>query len=105
MFTGISFVTQIGKHSTQYVMKVYNILAGTFVLTVGIAYADQSVNEWLSWSVIDHMTRCIDSLDCEVVTNDTSNSQSAEGGVRQSPPRQFPATSERGERVAVAHAD
>ena len=33
------------------------MLAGLFVLTVGIAYADHSMTEWLSRSVIDSMTR------------------------------------------------
>jgi hypothetical protein len=48
LFTGISFTTQVSKHSTQYVVSVYAILAGMFVLTVGIAYVDHSVAEWLS---------------------------------------------------------
>lgn len=46
--TGIGFATQIGEHSTQYIATVYLILAGLFVLTAGIAYADHSVTEWLS---------------------------------------------------------
>jgi len=46
--TGIGFATQIGEHSTQYVVTIYFILAGMFALTVGIAYADHSVDEWLS---------------------------------------------------------
>jgi len=46
--TGIGFATQIGEYSLQYVVSVYLILAGIFGLTVGIAYADHSVNEWLS---------------------------------------------------------
>jgi len=48
LFTGISFTTQIGRHSTQYVVSVSAILAGMFVLTLGLAYADRSVTEWLS---------------------------------------------------------
>jgi len=48
LLTGIAFATRIGEHSTRYVVTVYLILAGTFVLTVGIAYADRSVTEWLS---------------------------------------------------------
>jgi hypothetical protein len=48
LFTGISFTIQIGEHSAQYVVSVYAILVGMFVLTVGIAYADHSVTEWLS---------------------------------------------------------
>ncbi|SEO26657.1 hypothetical protein SAMN04487948_101424 [Halogranum amylolyticum] len=46
--TGIGFATQIGEHSTQYIATVYLMLAGMFVLTVGIASADHSVTEWLS---------------------------------------------------------
>jgi len=46
--TGIGFATQIGDHSTQYIVTVYFMLAGMFALTVGIAYADHSVTEWLS---------------------------------------------------------
>ncbi|CDK39069.1 hypothetical protein BN903_52 [Halorubrum sp. AJ67] len=46
--TGIGFATQIGEHSLQYVVSVYLILVGMFVLTAGIAYTDHSVNEWLS---------------------------------------------------------
>jgi len=46
--TGISFATRIGDHSAQYVVLVYLMLAGLFVLTVGIAYADHSITEWLS---------------------------------------------------------
>jgi hypothetical protein len=47
LFTGIGFATQIGEHSGRYVLLVYLMLAGLFVLTVGIAYADHSVTEWL----------------------------------------------------------
>lgn len=46
--TGIGFTTQIGDHSAQYIVSVYPMLAGLFVLIVGIAYADHSVTEWLS---------------------------------------------------------
>jgi hypothetical protein len=46
--TGIGFATQIGDHSAQYIVLVYLMLAGLFVLTVGIAYADHSMTEWLS---------------------------------------------------------
>jgi hypothetical protein len=46
--TGIGFATQIGDHSTQYIIRVYLMLAGLFVLTVGIAFADHSITEWLS---------------------------------------------------------
>lgn len=46
--TGIGFATQIGDHSAQYIVSVYLALAGLFVLTVGIAYADHSMIEWLS---------------------------------------------------------
>ncbi len=46
--TGIAFATRIGEHSARYVVTVYLVLAGTFALTVGIAYADHSVTEWLS---------------------------------------------------------
>lgn len=45
--TGIGFTTQIGDHSAQYIVSVYLMLAGLFVLIVGIAYADYSVTEWL----------------------------------------------------------
>jgi predicted RND superfamily exporter protein len=48
LFTGIGFATRIGEHSAPYVVTVYFMLAGMFVLTVGIAYADHSVTEWLS---------------------------------------------------------
>jgi hypothetical protein len=48
LLTGIGFATQIGDHSTQYIVLVYLMLAGLFVLTVGIAYADNSITEWLS---------------------------------------------------------
>ena len=43
--TGIGFTTQIGEHSLQYVVSGYLILAGMFVLTMALAYADHSVNE------------------------------------------------------------
>jgi hypothetical protein len=46
--TGIGFATQIGDHSAEYIGLVYLMLAGLFVLTVGIAYADHSITEWLS---------------------------------------------------------
>jgi hypothetical protein len=46
--TGIGFATRIGNHSAQYVVTVYLLLAGMFVLTLGVAYADHSVTEWLS---------------------------------------------------------
>jgi hypothetical protein len=46
--TGVGFATRIGDHSTQYVATVYLLLAGLFVLTLGVAYADHSVTEWLS---------------------------------------------------------
>jgi len=46
--TGIGFATQIGDHSAQSIVLVYLMLAGLFVLTVGIAYADHSMTEWLS---------------------------------------------------------
>jgi len=46
--TGIGFATQIGDHSARYVVSVYLLLAGMFVLTVGIAYADHSLHEWFS---------------------------------------------------------
>ena len=46
--TGIGFATQIGDHSAQSIVLVYLMLAGLFVLTVGIAYADYSMTEWLS---------------------------------------------------------
>lgn len=48
LFTAISFSTQIEKHSAQYVISVYALLSGMFVLTLGLAYADRSVTEWLS---------------------------------------------------------
>jgi hypothetical protein len=48
LLTGVGFATQVGDHSPRYVVTVYLMLAGLFVLTVGIAYAEQSVNEWLS---------------------------------------------------------
>jgi hypothetical protein len=48
LLTGIGFVTQIGDHSAQYIVLMYLMLAGLFVLTVGIAYADHSITEWLS---------------------------------------------------------
>ncbi len=44
VLTGISFLTQIGTHPTEYVVKVHALLTGLFILTVGIAYADRSVN-------------------------------------------------------------
>jgi hypothetical protein len=46
--TGIGFATRSGNHSAQYVVTVYLLLAGMFVLTLGVAYADHSVTEWLS---------------------------------------------------------
>jgi len=46
--TGIGFATQIGDHSAQYVVTVYLMLAGMFLLTVVIAYVDHSIHEWLS---------------------------------------------------------
>jgi hypothetical protein len=46
--TGIGFATQIGDHSVEYIVLVYLMLAGLFVLTVDIAYADHSITEWLS---------------------------------------------------------
>ena len=45
---GISFLIQIGTHPTEYVVKVYALLTGLFILTVGITHTDRSVNEWLS---------------------------------------------------------
>ncbi len=46
--TGIGFATRIGERSAQYVVSIYLILAGMFLLTVGIGYADHSIHEWLS---------------------------------------------------------
>jgi hypothetical protein len=48
LLTGGGFATQVGAHSTRYVVTVSLLLAGMFVLTVGIAYAEQSMSEWLS---------------------------------------------------------
>jgi len=45
--TRIGFATQIGDHSVQYIVLVYLMLAGLFVLTMGIAYTDHSMTEWV----------------------------------------------------------
>lgn len=45
--TGIGFATRTSEHPVQYTVKVYFLLAGMFVLTVGIAYADHTFTEWL----------------------------------------------------------
>ena len=45
LLTGISFATKSGDHSAQYVVRIYLLLAGLFVLTVGIAYVDHSLTE------------------------------------------------------------
>ena len=42
---GIGFATQIGDHSTLYIATIYLMLAGMFVLTLGLAYADMSLTE------------------------------------------------------------
>ena len=42
---GLGFATQIGEHSPLYVGTIYLMLAGMFVLTIGLAYADQSLTE------------------------------------------------------------
>jgi len=42
---GIGFATQIGDHSTLYIATIYLMLAGMFVLTLGLAYADKSLTE------------------------------------------------------------
>ena len=48
LFTGVGFAAQAGEHSTWYVLRIYLVLAGLFVVTIGIAYTDYSVAEWLS---------------------------------------------------------
>jgi hypothetical protein len=42
---GLSFATQMDEYSTLSVATIYLLLAGMFVLTVGLAYADRSLTE------------------------------------------------------------
>lgn len=42
---GLGFATQIDEYSPLYVGTIYLMLAGMFVLTIGLAYADQSLTE------------------------------------------------------------
>jgi hypothetical protein len=54
---GTGFTTQIGEHSLRYVVSAFLILTGMVVLSMGIEYADHSVNEWPSEFASDSMTR------------------------------------------------
>ena len=42
---GLGFATQMDEYSTLSVATIYLLLAGMFVLTVGLAYADRSLTE------------------------------------------------------------
>ena len=42
---GLGFATQIGDHSPLYIATIYLMLAGMFVLTLLLAYADRSIPE------------------------------------------------------------
>jgi hypothetical protein len=48
LLSAVGFATQVGEHSTRYVVSVYLLFAGGAVLTVVVAWVDHTTDEWLS---------------------------------------------------------